>query len=403
MVSWPVRFIGLVAIAAFLFIAWAVSTDRKRIDWRMVAWGLALQFGFALVVMKTRVGAAAFGAAGSFVTKVLALADAGALFVFGDLADSNKFGFIFAFRALPLIIFTASLFSVLYHLGVLQRVVVLMAKVMARTMGTSGAETLSSAANIFLGHTEAPLLVAPYIGRMTYSELSCVMISGLATISASVMGAYVALGIRAEYLLAASVMSAPASLMIAKMMVPETAEPLTRGVVKLDVEKQDVNLIDAAASGAATGMKMSINIAAILIAFLALIALVNWPLSYFNLSLEQILAALLAPMAFLMGVPWEEAGRVGSLIGQKIILNEFVAYVELGKLLAAEQLSTRSELIASFALCGFANLGSVGIQIGGISKIAPERSADLARLGMKALLGGALASFMTAAIAGLLI
>lgn len=396
------RFIGLVAIAIILLAAWAISSDRRRIDWRTVGWGLALQFGFALVVMKTPAGEAAFGAVGRFVTQLMALADAGALFVFGDLANSDRFGFIFAFRALPLIIFMSALFSVLYHLGVLQRVVVLMAKVMARTMRTSGAESLSSAANIFLGHTEAPLLVAPYVSRMTNSELACVMIGGLGTISAAVLGAFVALGIQAEYLLAASVMSAPASLLVAKMLVPETGEPLTRGVVKLEVEKKDVNLIGAAASGATTGMRLSINIAAILIAFLALIALINWPLGYVGLSLEQILAWLFAPMAFLMGVPWEEAGLVGRLVGQKLVLNEFIAFVDLGKMLEAEKLSARSELIASFAICGFANLSSVGIQIGGIGGIAPERTQDLARLGLRALLGGALASFMTAAIAGLL-
>jgi CNT family concentrative nucleoside transporter len=396
------RFIGIAALGCILVASWALSVDRRRIDWKMVAWGLALQFGFALIVLKSSTGAAAFGAISDLVTRMMALADAGALFVFGDFANTEKFGFIFAFKALPLIIFSASFFSVLYHLGLLQRAVILMAKVMAKTMKTSGAESLCGAANVFLGHTEAPLMIAPYIGRMTRSEIAAVMIGGLGTISASVLGAFVALGIQAKYLIAASVMAAPASLLIAKMMVPETGEPLTRGVVRLEVEKSDVNVIGAAASGASTGMKLSLNIAAMLIAFLSLIALINWPLQYIGLSLEQILAWVFGPLAFLMGVPWVESGQVGTLLGQKLVLNEFVAYVELAKFLREGALSPRSELIATFALCGFANLGSVAIQIGGIGSIAPERRSDLARLGMRALVGGTLATLMTATIAGLL-
>lgn len=396
------RFLGLAALALILLVAWALSLNRKRVDWRVVGWGLALQFVFALVVLKTGPGVALFSVIGEFVAHLMSLADAGAAFVFGDLADTEKFGFIFAFRALPLIVFISSLFSVLYHLGALQKVVVAMAWVMSRTMRTSGAESLSAAANIFLGHTEAPLLVAPYLGRMTTSEVAAIMIGGLATISAAVLGAYISLGVQAEYLLAASVMSAPASLVIAKMMVPEEGSPLTRGDVRLEVDKRDANVIGAAASGATTGMNLSINIAAMLIAFLALIALLNWPLQAVGLSLEQIFAWLFAPLAFLLGVPWSEAGLVGYLVGQKLVLNEFVAYVELGKLLDQEALSARSEMIATFAICGFANMSSVGIQIGGIGAIAPECRPDLVRLGLRALVGGALASFMTAAIAGLI-
>ena len=396
------RWLGLAALALILLTAWALSTNRKKVDWRTVAWGLGLQLVFALIVLRIPLGTRVFGWIGDFVTRLMGLADAGARFVFGGLADSEQFGFVFAFQALPLIIFISSLFSVLYHLGALQKVVEVVARVMARTMRTSGAESLSAAANIFLGHTEAPLLVAPYVARMTFSELAAVMIGGMATISAAVLGAYIALGAQADYLLAAGVMSAPASLVIAKLLVPETEEPLTRGVVRLETEKTDVNLIGAAASGATTGLKLSLNIAAMLIAFLALIALVNWPLGYAGLSLEQIFAWLFAPLAFLMGVPWEEAGRVGLLMGQKLVLNEFVAFVELGKKLEAGELSARSEMIATFAICGFANLGSVGIQLGGIGALAPERRGDLARLGLRALAGGALASFMTATLAGLL-
>lgn len=396
------RFIGIAALALILVVAWALSVDRRRIDWRMVAWGLALQFGFALIVLKTAIGAAVFGAISDLVTQIMALADAGALFVFGDFANSEKFGFVFAFKALPLIVFISSLFSVLYYLGLLQRIVILMAKVMAKTMRTSGAESLCGAANVFLGHTEAPLLIAPYLARMTNSEIAAVMVGGMATISAAVLGAFIALGIQAKYLIAASVMAAPAGLLIAKMLVPETDDPLTRGVVRLEVENKDVNVIGAAASGATTGMKLSLNIAAMLIAFLSLIALINWPLQYLGLSLEQIFAWIFGPFAFLMGVPWAESGQVGYLLGQKLVLNEFVAYVELGKVLKEGVLSARSELIASFALCGFANLSSVGIQIGGIGSIAPERRSDLARLGLRALVGGSLATLMTATIAGLL-
>ncbi len=322
--------------------------------------------------------------------------------LFGELANQDTLGYIFAFKALPTIIYISSFFSVLYYLGILQKLVLFMAKIMVRTMGTSGAESLSTAANVFMGQTKAPLVVMPYIPKMTYSELCTLMVGGMATISGGVMAAYISMGIDASFLLAASVMNAPAAILISKMLVPETGTPLTRGEVKLDVERTEVNLIDAAARGAGAGLHLALNVGAMLIAFLSLVALVNWPLQYFGLSLEQILAWIFAPLAFVMGVPWADAGHVGTLFGEKLILNEFVAYADLVKLKADGVLTARSKLIATYALCGFANLGSIGIQLGGIGGIAPTRKQDLAKLGLRVVLGGSLATFMTATIAGLL-
>jgi CNT family concentrative nucleoside transporter len=329
-------------------------------------------------------------------------ADEGAVFIFGGLANNPSLGFVFATKALPIIIFLSSLFSVLYYIGLLQLVVSLMAKIMVRTMGTSGAESLATAANVFMGQTEAPLVIAPYIDKMTYSEVALVMIGGMATISGAVLGVYIGFGAQAQFLLAASIMNAPAAIVMAKMLVPETGEPLTRGEVKLDVERTEVNIIDAAARGAGAGMTLALNIAAMLVAFVSLIALVNWPLQYLGTSLEQIFAWVFAPLAYVMGVPWSEAGVVGSLIGEKVIINEFVAYESLGDLIRANGISPRAELIATYALCGFANIASIAIQIGGIGGLAPSRKADLAKLGIRALVGGSLATFMTATIAGLL-
>ena len=397
------RFIGIAGLAVILGTAYALSLNRRAIRPRTILWGLALQFAFALFVMKTPVGIAIFGWLSRIVTEVMDQATAGGAFVFGDeLARNNAMGFIFVVRAVPIIIFLSSLFSVLYYLGILQKIVLAMAKVMSKTMDTSGAESLSCAANVFMGQTEAPLVIAPYIDRMTYSELATLMIGGMATISGAVLGAYISMGVEAQFLLSASIMNAPAALLLAKMLVPETGEPLTRGEVRLKVERREVNVIDAAARGAGTGMTLSINIIAMLIAFLALIALVNWPLQSFGLSLEQIFSWVFAPLAYVMGVPWAEAGEVGFLFGQKLILNEFVAYVSLGDLIKSGAISPRSELIATYALCGFANLGSIGIQIGGIGALAPSRKEDLARLGVRAVIGGSLATFMTATIAGLL-
>ena len=396
------NFIGVLGLAVILTIAWAFSSDRSKIEPRIIVWGLILQFAFALLVMKTTVGVLVFGGLSNAVTLALEKADAGAQFVFGPLADQDTLGFIFAFKALPTIIYISSFFSVLYYLGILQKLVLFMAKIMVRTMGTSGAESLSTAANVFMGQTEAPLVVMPYIPKMTYSELCTLMVGGMATISGGMMAAYISMGIETRFLLAASVMNAPAAILISKILVPETATPLTRGEVKLKVERTEVNLIDAAARGAGAGLHLALNVGAMLIAFLSLVALVNWPLQYFGLSLEQIFAWIFAPLAFVMGVPWADAGHVGTLFGEKLILNEFVAYAHLVTLQGDGVLAPRSELIATYALCGFANLGSIGIQIGGIGGIAPTRKQDLAKLGLRVVLGGSLATFMTATIAGLL-
>lgn len=403
------RYIGIFGLLLILLIAYAFSGNRRLIKPRLIIWGLALQFAFALLIMKTNVGVAIFGWISHVVTLGLDKANAGAEFVFGTfLMNEDNVGFIFAFKALSTIIYISSLFGVLYYLGILQKIVLFMAKIMARTMGTSGAESLSCAANVFMGQTEAPLVIMPYVQTMTFSELATLMVGGMATISGGVMAAYIAMGVEAKFLLAASVMNAPAAILISKMLVPETGTPMTKGEVKLKVERTAVNIIDAAARGASAGLQLALNVAAMLIAFLSIIALVNWPLNAlgnyigFPLSLEQIFAWIFSPLAFVMGVPWQEAGQVGTLFGQKLILNEFVAYMELAKIQTAEALSPRSELIATYALCGFANLGSIGIQIGGIGGIAPSRKQDLAKLGLRAVLGGSLATFMTATIAGLL-
>jgi len=396
------RYIGIFGLATILGIAYLLSSDRKAIQGRVILWGLALQFLFALFVMKVPIGITILSAVANATSELMSKADAGAAFIFGDLATTDSLGFIFAVKALPIIIFLSSLFAVLYYIGILQWIVRLMARVMVRTMGTSGAESLATAANVFMGQTEAPLVIAPYIDKMTRSELATVMIGGMATISGAVLGVYIGFGAEAEFLLAASIMNAPAAIVMAKMLVPETGQPLTKGEIRLEVERKEVNIIDAAARGAGAGMTLALNIAAMLIAFVSLIALVNWPLQAVGLSLEQIFAWLFAPLAYLMGVPWAESGVVGTLIGQKVIINEFVAYESLGALKSTAAISPRAELISTYALCGFANISSIAIQIGGIGGLAPTRKEDLARLGLRALLGGSLATFMTASIAGLL-
>ena len=392
----------ILGIAVLIGIAWAISADRRRFPWRVVLWSLALQTGFALLVLKSDLGTAALSAVADAVDLALRQANAGIELLFGPLADRERFGVILAISALPSIIYVASVFSVLYYLGVLQLAVVGMAKVMVRTLGTSGAETLAAAANVFMGQTEAPLIVAPYLEKMTRSELHAVMVSGMATVSGGMLAAFIALGVDARLLLAASLVNAPAALMMAKIIVPEREKPETAGRVEYRVERREVNLIDAAASGASAGMKLVLNVVAMLIAFLSIVALVNLPLGAVGLSLSDILAWVFTPIAFLIGVPLGEVGPVAAMLGKKLILNEFVAYLDLAAARAEGTLSLRSEVIATFALCGFANLSSIGIQIGGIGAIAPGRKKDLARLGFRALAGGTLATLVTAAIAGML-
>lgn len=400
------RAISLLGLVVFVGISYALSVNRRYIQWRTVLWGIGLQFIFAILILKTAPGLALFKFLGDKVSQFLAFSDVGAKFVFGDNFDEH----FIAFKVLPTIIFFSSFISLLYYYGILQRVVEWMAWLMVRTMQTSGAETLSCAANIFVGQTEAPLLIKPYIHTLTRSELHSVMTGGFATIAGGVMAAYISFGVPAEHLIAASVMSAPAALAISKIFYPETEKSLTVGTVQLKVEKTYSNPVDAVASGASDGMKLALNVAAMLIAFLGLLAMFNALLGWIGallglpqLSLEWIFSYLMAPFAWLMGVPLDDCAQVGVLLGKKTILNEFIAYLDLKAMIEKKEISQRAVVISTYALCGFSNIGSIGIQIGGIGGIAPERQPDLARLGVRAMIAGAIACFMTACIAGMLL
>ncbi|MGC1308852.1 MAG: NupC/NupG family nucleoside CNT transporter [Phormidesmis sp.] len=400
------RLVGLLGLGVFIGFAYLTSVNRRAIRWQPVFWGLALQLIFALFILRTAIGLAIFKWAGDIVSNFLDYSDAGASFVFGE----NFQDFFFAFKVLPTIIFFSAFISLLYHYGVLQKAVQAIAQIMMRTMKTSGSETLSAAGNIFVGQTESPLLIKPYVATMTMSELHAVMTGGFATIAGGVLAAYVGFGIPANHLIAASVMSAPAALAISKIMFPETEVSPTRGEVKIKVERTTANGIDAIASGALDGLQLALNIGAMIIAFLAILAAFNALLAfigglfgYSQLSLEIILAILLAPVAWLMGVPWADCNAVGTLLGKKTILNEFIAYLDLQALIEANAISERAIIIATYALCGFANIGSIGIQLGGIGGMAPNRRADLARIGFRAMVAGTLACFMTACIAGMLV
>jgi CNT family concentrative nucleoside transporter len=418
---------GLFGLAVLIGIAWLASNNKRRVDWKLVATGVGLQIAFAAVVLLVPGGKNVFDAIGQGFVKVLSFVNEGSRFIFGSLMDVNTFGFIFACQVLPTIIFFAALMGVLYHLGVMQAVVRAMAWAITRVMRVSGAETTSVCASVFIGQTEAPLTVRPYIPKMTESELITMMIGGMAHIAGGVLAAYVGmLGggdpasqvFYAKHLLAASIMAAPATLVIAKILIPETGEPLTRGTVKMEVEKNTANIVDAAASGAGDGLRLALNIGAMLLAFIALIALLNWPLTWLGevtgiaaaigkpTDLATIFGYILAPLAWVIGTPWQDAEVVGSLIGQKVVINEFVAYLQLGEIVNGKvpgvALTEQGRLIATYALCGFANFSSIAIQIGGIGGLAPERRKDLARFGMRAVLGGSIATFMTATIAGVL-
>ena len=403
------RLIGIAGILVLLSIALAMSNNRKAISWQLVTWGLGIQLLFAIIILKTPIGVPFFSAIDIGIKNLLSFSHAGSDFLF----KSFRYGVVedplmnFAFRILPTLIFFSSLIAVLYHVGIMQFIVKWIARVMQKSMGTSGSETLCVSGNIFVGQTEAPLLVRPFILKMTKSELMAVMVGGFATVAGGVMAMYVSIlgdipGI-AGHLLAASIMSAPAALVIAKIIYPETEASETFGDLKIALDKKDDNIMEALSRGATNGMKLAANVAAMLVAFVALIAMVNAILGLMDLSLQQILGWLFSPLAWVMGVPWNEAGIIGSLMGEKLVLTELIAYGDLAELITKNSISDRSAIIASYALCGFANFASVGIQLGGIGGIAPERRKDLAKLGLKAMFGGALASWLTATIAGLLI
>jgi CNT family concentrative nucleoside transporter len=407
----------LVGLIVIMSIAYACSTNRRAIDRRTVAWGLSLQIVFALLVLKTTAGQRVFQTLGGAVNRLLNFSFVGSDFVFGAMGNkevwptiitnvlgveaAKRYGVVFAFQVLPTIIFIAALFAILYYFGVMQLVVRAFAVLMRRVMRASGAESLNVAASIFMGQTEAPLTIRPYLPRMTESELMTVMTSGMAHISGGIMAAYILFGIEAKHLLTAVIMTAPGTLMMAKIFVPETEVPATMGTVKLQIERTDVNVIDAAGRGTTEGLALALNVGAMLISFLALIALVNAILGLVGLSLPQIFGWVFAPVAWSMGVPWQDAPTIGNLLGTRMAVNEFVAYKELGPMKAV--LDPRSFTIATFALCGFANFSSIGIQIGGIGALAPTRRHDLARLGLRAMLAGTLANFITATIAGFLL
>jgi len=447
------RVFSLLGLFGFVALAWAMSSDRRAVNWRTVIWGLALQLGIASAILLPDFGQALFAGVDSGVRGLLSFSEAGADFLFQTIEphqisslgadgfeDKMYIGTIspplktIAFWVLPSVIFFSALMALLYHYGVMQRLVTAFAKVMQKTMRVSGAESLSAAANIFVGQTEAPLVIRPFVGKMTESELNAVMVGGFATVAGGVMAIYVGFlsdvpGI-AGHLVTASIISAPAALAIAKIMVPETEVPVTSGEIKLDYEKLDINGIDAVSRGTLEGLRLALNIGAMLIVFVAIIAMVNGILAligdiaapdgvttcsaelnqciternFYPLSLQGICGYLFFPLALLMGIPWEEAMTVGTLLGEKIILTELIAFTHLREIqMGAEALSERSAIIASYALCGFANFASIGIQIGGIGGIAPERRSDLAKLGFRAMIGGTIAAMMTGGVAGVLL
>lgn len=439
---------GIIGITVIIIISFCFSNQRKKINWSLVAKGLLLQFLFAFFIIKGNelgqifypLGLVKLGLewVGNIIVLLLQFTLEGSQFVFGPLGSSSgegNLGFIFAFQALSTIVFVSSVTSLLYHFGILQRVVQVMAFIMVRILGTSGAESLTAAANIFVGQTEAPLLIKPYINKMTRSEILTIMTSGMATIAGGVMAAYIAIlgqslamakGIdintanlqMAIHLLAASTMAAPGVIVITKILYPETEEPLTKGNVKVHVERDASNFIESTATGALEGVKLAINVAAMLIAFIALVALLNHILFYLGditglnniliekydqaLSFQFILGIILQFVAFIIGVPWQDAMHFGSLIGTKVVLNEFVAYLDLSTLIAKNALSDKTIVMASYALCGFANFSSIAIQIAGIGGLAPNKKKDIAELGLKALLGGTLTTLITATIGGMI-
>ncbi|MEO8593392.1 MAG: nucleoside transporter C-terminal domain-containing protein [Candidatus Solibacter sp.] len=405
------RFTGVLGLAVILATAWLFSTHKKQIKLKLILWGMGLQFAFAVLVLKTDFRFV-FQAIGNGVNAMLDFAEVGSQFLFGPLGTKGgPFGVIFAFQVLPIVIFIASFFSILYYLGVMQALVKVLAVGMQKVMGVSGAESLNVAASIFMGQTEAPLTIKPFLAGLTESELFTIMTAGMAHVSGAVMAAYVKVaGVDILHLLTAVIMTAPATIMLAKMFIPETEKPATAGRVDIKVEKTAVNVIDAAAQGAGDGLQLALNIGGMLIAFLALIAMCNGILGWLHTlpllgwlpaSLERVFGILFAPVAFVLGVPWKDCSAIGDLLGTRLVLNEFVAFLKLGPMKA--QLDPRSFTIATYALCGFANFSSIAIQIGGIGALAPTRKSDLARLGLRAVAAGTMANFMSACIAGMLL
>ena len=406
------RFTGILGLITMLTLAYTFSTNRRAIRLKTVAWGLGLQFVFAVFVLRIDAGRIAFQKAGDAVTKLLSYAYAGSHFVFGDLAKPGSQLGYFAFGVLPTVIFIAAFFAVLYHFGIMQIVIRIFAWVMTRVMGASGAESLNVAASIFMGQTEAPLTIRPFLSDLTRSELMTVMTSGMAHVSGGIMAAYIFFGIDPRHLLSAVIMTAPGTLLMAKMLVPETEQPRTAGRVVMSDEEEkaekEENLLGAIARGTTDGLHLALNIAAMLISFLALIALtdgilggIHHGINWFPESLEKIFGVLFAPVAWVIGVPWHDCGFIGTLLGTRMALNELVAFTMLGP--AKATLDPRSFTIATFALCGFANLSSIGIQIGGIGALAPNKTSELARLGLRAMLAGTMANLMSASIAGMLL
>ena len=403
------QFTGIIGISALLGIAYLLSENKKAINYRTVMWGLVLQFVFALLILKTPIGKPLFSYVDRIINRLISFADKGSEFVFGSQAENIGFHPAFesvAFRLLPTIIFFSALISILYHYGVIQFVVKIFSKLMQKTMRTSGAETLSVSANIFVGQTEAPLMIKPYVADLTKSELFAVMIGGFATAAGGVLAIYAKWldgipGI-AGHLMSASVMSAPAALVIAKIIYPETEEVKSSNTT-INSNQSTVNAMDALGSGTVVGLKLAVNVGAMLISFISIIALLNYFLAIFGFSIEAILGLIFSPLAWTMGIPWDESSLVGSLMGKKIVFTEFVAFSDLKILIDNQQISEKAAIIASYALCGFANFGSIGIQLGGIGGIAPERRKDIAQLISKAMIGGALASWLTATLAGILL
>ena len=429
--------LGLIIVTLFVFL---FSNNKKKINWRLVGTGVLLQFAFAIIVVKTDIGREIFNQISKFFVWLFSFASDGAQFVFGALAKgpgtSGSLGMIFAFQVLPTIIFFACFMSILYYLGIMQRIVQGIAYVMLRLLGTSGAESLDVAANTFIGQTEAPLVIRPYLATLTNSELFTIMTSGMAHIAGGVLAAYIQIlgfayaqahGVPisssqvyfAGHLLAASIMAAPATMVVAKMLFPETGEPLTMGTVRVKIERAHSNLIEAAAAGAGDGVRLAINVAGMLIAFIALIYLINALLGFIGdfsglntfcqshfqkpLSLELLFGLIFQFVAFTIGVPWADSLNVGSLMGIKLVVNEFVAYLRMADMLSSGLLSQKSIVIATYALCGFANFSSIAIQIGGLSPLAENRRSDIAKFGLKSVLGGTIATWMTASIAGILV